>query len=160
MPGRYLSFSTFPRKSLNNADINADDMRKLILLAIAGLLVLTACTRETTSPVAQPTPATPQEDTPASPGGDVKEFVLKGSQWVWEPSTITVKKGDHVRLKVTATDVAHGIAIKEFGVSEHLPPGEEKVIEFTADKTGEFEFVCSVYCGKDHKLMRGKLIVE
>ena len=32
--------------------------------------------------------------------------------------------------------------------------------EFIADKKGEFEMFCSVYCGQGHGQMKGKLIVK
>ena len=41
-----------------------------------------------------------------------------------------------------------------------LEKGEERVIEFVAERPGTYRFKCSVFCGFGHRGMRGKLIVE
>ncbi len=86
--------------------------------------------------------------------GDTKVITIDAVRWQYAPETITVKKGDKVKIIVTNKDTAHGIAIPDFGVS-----GADSV-EFTADKTGTFEFHCPTYCGQGHKEMKGTLIVE
>lgn len=90
----------------------------------------------------------------------VKEFTMTAKQWQFEPGEVRVKQGDKVRLKITATDVAHGFALPDFNVKADLNPNVETVVEFTADKKGEFTFFCNVLCGTEHKDMKGKLIVE
>ena len=85
---------------------------------------------------------------------------MKARKWEFEPSTIRVKKGDKVKLKIESVDVAHGFKISELGINKELKPGQITVVEFTADKIGEFEFFCSVFCGTGHKDMVGKLVVE
>ena len=88
-----------------------------------------------------------------------KEFVLNTYQYDFFPKEIKVKKGDRVRLFVTSDDVKHGVYIKEYGINVSVERGAVKVIEFIADQAGEFEILCSVYCGRDHHKMKGKLIV-
>lgn len=81
-------------------------------------------------------------------------------QYVWEPNTITAKKGELVRLIIHNADVKHGLVIPDLGVMEGDIPPEGAVIEFTASKVGTFEFFCSVYCGEGHMEMRGKVVIE
>lgn len=81
-------------------------------------------------------------------------------QYVWEPSVITAKKGELVRLIIHNADVLHGIAIPDLGVMEGDIPPDGAVIEFTASKVGTFEFFCSVWCGEGHMEMRGKIIIH
>ena len=90
----------------------------------------------------------------------IKEFDMTARQWEFEPSTITVKEGDKVKLNIKSIEGTHGFAISEFGINENLRPGETVTVEFIADKKGEYIFFCSVYCGEGHSGMRGKLIVE
>ena len=90
----------------------------------------------------------------------VKEFTLTAKQFEFSPSTITVKKGDKVRLKVTAMDTVHGFSLPDFNTEGQLNPGKETVFEFTADKAGDFTWRCSLYCGNGHGQMSGHLIVE
>ncbi|OGH59969.1 MAG: hypothetical protein A2725_01915 [Candidatus Magasanikbacteria bacterium RIFCSPHIGHO2_01_FULL_33_34] len=57
---------------------------------------------------------------------------------------IEVKKGDKVKIKVTVTAGNHDFNIDEYEVHEKTPLNEEVVIEFTADKTGEFVYYCNM----------------
>lgn len=90
----------------------------------------------------------------------VREFDMTAKRYSFNPSTIRVNQGDLVRITVESTDVSHGIAIREYDINVELPPGQTKIIEFTADKKGTFNFYCSVFCGSGHSRMTGTLIVE
>ncbi len=90
----------------------------------------------------------------------IKEINLEAFQFGFSPDKITVKKGDIVKLDATSRDVTHGLYIKEYGINVRLKKGETKKIEFVADKTGEFDILCSIYCGRKHHDMKAKLIVE
>lgn len=89
-----------------------------------------------------------------------KDIKLKASQFEFSPNTITVKKGDIVRIFATSRDVPHGIYIKEYGINTTVSNGKYEKVEFLADKAGSFDIMCSVYCGKGHSTMKAKLIVE
>ena len=56
---------------------------------------------------------------------------------------ITVKKGDNVRITVTVTKGSHDFAIDEYNIKTETPLNQPTMIEFTADKTGEFIYYCS-----------------
>ena len=88
-----------------------------------------------------------------------REIKVIARKYAFEPKTITVRKGDHVRLVVTSEDVAHGIAIREFDVDQRIDAKKSKVVEFTADKEGRFRISCSVFCGDGHADMEGELVV-
>lgn len=85
---------------------------------------------------------------------DVHVITLKASRFQYSPSTITVSKGEHVKIVMENLDTTHGIAIPDYGVS-----GTDSV-EFVADKAGTFEFHCPTFCGPGHKEMTGTLIVQ
>jgi nitrite reductase (NO-forming) len=71
-----------------------------------------------------------------------------------------VKKGDTVKITFTNNNGTHDLLIDEFKVNTgRIPAGESKTVEFVADKTGTFEYYCSV--GQHRKMgMKGNLIVE
>ena len=75
----------------------------------------------------------------------VREFTIVGQNYSFTPSTITVRKGDKVRITFKNTNGFHDFKIDEFGVAgrQSQSPSEE-VLEFTADKTGTFQYYCSV----------------
>jgi len=81
-------------------------------------------------------------------------------QYAWDPSVITAKKGELIRLIIHNADVQHGLVIPELNVLNIDIPPEGAVIEFEASKVGTFVFFCSYYCGEDHSLMQGRIIVE
>jgi len=90
----------------------------------------------------------------------IKEINLEVFQYGFLPDPVRVKSSDIVKLIITSRDVSHGVYIKEYGINVSIKKEETKKIEFIADKTGEFDIVCSVYCGPGHSGMKGKIIVE
>lgn len=92
-----------------------------------------------------------------SASGEIK---MTAKKYQFNPNVITVKKGDHVKLIITALDRDHGFKLEAFGINQKLQKGEATTIEFTADKTGTFPFKCSEVCGLGHGKMKGKLVVE
>ncbi|MFQ5900928.1 MAG: cupredoxin domain-containing protein [Thermodesulfobacteriota bacterium] len=88
-------------------------------------------------------------------------FEVKISKIKFEPSHITVKKGQRVAVKFISTDVSHGITLKKFGLKKVVIKGKtEETVEFTADKSGVFTFPCTKYCSWRHLLlMRPRLTI-
>jgi cytochrome c oxidase subunit II len=93
-------------------------------------------------------------------GSAVTEIKMTAKKYAFTPSEIQVKKGDHVRLVITALDHDHGFKLEAFNIDQKLPKGEATTIEFTADKAGTFPFQCSKFCGFGHGKMKGELKVE
>jgi cytochrome c oxidase subunit 2 len=96
----------------------------------------------------------------SEPSNGVREFTVKAQKFGFSPSVITVKRGERVRLTVTALDAEHGFKLDGFHIERKLPKGEAVTVDFTADQAGEFSFQCSHFCGMGHKHMKGRLIVE
>jgi len=90
----------------------------------------------------------------------IKEIKVEAFQFGFSPDTIRVKKDDIVKIYITSRDVSHGFYIKEYNINVTVQKGEVKRIEFLADKIGEFDILCSVYCGRGHSSMKARLIVE
>ena len=91
---------------------------------------------------------------------EVHEIQMTAKKYEFNPNVITVKKGERVKLIITALDRDHGFKLEAFGIDQKLKKGDATTIEFTADKTGTFEFKCSEFCGLGHGKMKGKLVVE
>lgn len=100
----------------------------------------------------QPQPMTTQTS--------VKKFTVVGTPFKFEPAEIRVKQGDRVRITFKNEEGFHNLTIKDFNVAtKSIQKGEQDLVEFTADKTGTFEYFCSVDAHKD-KGMVGNLVVE
>ncbi len=99
-------------------------------------------------------------NSPVSANSAVKEFAVTGSNFSFAPSTMTVKKGDRVKITFTDAGGNHDLRIDEFGVATKvLKAGGSETVEFTADKTGSFEYYCSV--GSHRAMgMKGTLTVQ
>lgn len=163
-------------------------MKKLLILALivlTGSLFLAGCTnQEITKQEEQILPMNDSEDSTLDnqepeqailePGDEAiyaenklpetkettKEFSMVAKNWDFVPSQITVNKGDNVILKITSTDVKHGISIPKLGIKADLNPGQETVVEFKADEVGTFPFFCNVFCGHGHGDMKGTILVK
>ncbi len=90
----------------------------------------------------------------------VKTFDLTGRNFAFSQNDIRVKKGDTVKIKFTRTEGFHDWVLNEFNAATtQAGAGNTSEVQFVADKTGTFEFYCSV--GAHRSLgMKGKLIVE
>lgn len=150
---------------------------KMLVVAIGALVIIAASafllTKNSTSNVAPESAVTPttaalmESETPtASPSttmtesGNVKEFIVTGSPFKFVPATITVKKGDTVKITFKNLGGTHDFVIDELGVkTKTLPAGGEEVVQFVASKAGTFEYYCSV---GNHRAMGmvGKITVE
>lgn len=76
----------------------------------------------------------------------VREFKVTGSPFKFDLSTITVKKGEKVRIVFTNASGKHDWVLDEFtgARTKVLDAGASETIEFVADKVGTFEYYCSV----------------
>ena len=95
-----------------------------------------------------------------SNGVQVKEFAIDGNNFSLTPAAITVNKGDTVKITFTNRLGMHDWKLDEFNVgTKVLKAGESETVTFVADKSGTFEYYCSV--GSHRQMgMVGKLIVN
>lgn len=96
----------------------------------------------------------------ATKSADAKEIIVDGSNYKFSPDKITVKKGEKIRIVFKNTDGNHDFRVDELNISTAtIRSGEEDYVEFTPDKTGKFEYYCSV--GNHRQMgMKGTLVVE
>jgi len=117
--------------------------RLLTLLGLFAIAALCAAAQDDLPPLAVP-----------------REIQMTAKKYEFSPATITVKKGERVKLVITALDKDHGIQIESLGIKQVLKKGEPTTVEIKADQSGEFPFQCAKFCGFGHGKMKGKLIVE
>jgi cytochrome c oxidase subunit 2 len=78
----------------------------------------------------------------------------------YTPNRIAIKHGETVTLELTSLDVPMGFNAPAFMVRANVLPEEIARVQITADKAGEFDFFCDVFCGNGHAGMRGKIVVS
>lgn len=87
-----------------------------------------------------------------------KIIYLYAKRFVFIPDLIKVRQNEKIKINAKSLDVSHGFSLGD--INKHIEPGRKTVIEFMADKKGEYVFRCSVYCGAGHSEMKGTIIVE
>lgn len=82
-----------------------------------------------------------------------KNIQVIARKFAFEPSEITVKKGQPVVLMLKSEDVAHGLRFRDLNLNVKIDKGSTAELRFTPDKTGDFVGHCSVFCGSGHGSM-------
>ncbi|MBI3182777.1 MAG: cytochrome c oxidase subunit II [Myxococcales bacterium] len=104
----------------------------------------------------------------STPPKDAMDVYVMGKQWMWQfaypdgPSSVEVlrvPKGRPVRLLLTSRDVIHSFYVSQFRIKQDALPGRYTQTWFTATRAGSFEVLCTEYCGVDHSIMRGEVLV-
>jgi cytochrome c oxidase subunit 2 len=83
-----------------------------------------------------------------------RRIEITAKQFQFEPSEITVKKGQPVVLVIKSADVAHGLRFRDLNLNVKIDKGGTAELPFTPDKTGDFVGQCSVFCGSGHGGMK------
>lgn len=144
----------------------------LALMLVVFVIAMSACTnlngstdqKQQSADQDKETNSQVMEKTSASMG-DTKTFVMTGVNFRFfmdgmENPELRVKKGDKVVIEFQSTDGFHDFVIDEFNAAtDRVNTGETTSVEFIADKTGTFEYYCSV---GQHRAngMFGTLVVE
>lgn len=89
-----------------------------------------------------------------------KEITVSGTEFSFNPSSITLKAGEAVKLTFkNAGTISHNFVVEGTKIrTRTISPGSTS-IEFTAPKTGKYTFYCSVP-GHRERGMLGSLTVE
>ena len=81
----------------------------------------------------------------------VKEFTVEGKDFSFSPSTLSVNKGDKVKITFKNSGGMHDFVLPDFNAkTDVIQSGAQATVEFTADKAGSFQYFCSV---GNHKAM-------
>ena len=139
-------------------------MKTTIVLIILAVLVwggYSIFSKENTVQVPTETVTNSETSIPVTvPAPSVKEFTVVGKPFSFTPETIEVNKGDTVRIVFQNQNGTHDWVIDEFNTrTKILQSGQSETVEFVADKTGSFEYYCSI--GTHRQMgMKGTLIVK
>lgn len=110
----------------------------VILGFLLGILLISGCYHAVKSI------STPVQEIEST--GEIKEFIVEGSEFKFSPTSMTVNKGDKVKLTFKNIGLAgHNFVIGDLGVSTSvISGGSTEMVEFIASKSGTFAFYCSV----------------
>ncbi|MFP5405298.1 MAG: cytochrome c oxidase subunit II, partial [Gammaproteobacteria bacterium] len=103
-----------------------------------------------------------------TPPADATTIYVVAKQWMWkvqhpggqrEINVLHVPLGQAVRLTMTSQDVIHDFFVPAFRIKQDVLPGRYTQLWFTATELGEFPLFCAEYCGMDHSMMIGSVVV-
>ena len=92
---------------------------------------------------------------PGSPvgAGEQEKIEIVASRFSYSPGEIRLKRGEAVTLVFHSSDVTHGLAIPELGITAEIRKGKDTEITVTPSQTGQFTGKCAYFCGKGHGSM-------
>jgi heme/copper-type cytochrome/quinol oxidase subunit 2 len=93
----------------------------------------------------------------AAPAGP--DVAVKVSKQGFQPSRITVRRGETTRLVLSAAEGEHCFAIDAFRVEKRVVPGRPTRLELTPGQAGVFPFYCCLESGEAARVERGELTV-
>lgn len=102
------------------------------------------------------------------PPEHAQEVYVVGKQWMWkiqhadglrEINELHVPVGQPTKLIMTSEDVVHDFFVPAFRMKQDVIPGSYTSAWFTATEPGVYHVFCAQYCGAEHSLMVGSVIV-
>jgi len=143
----------------------------VILVIVAGVYYwFNSSKTDVTAPATSPTtrtaptqtaPVIQNPSTAAPVAGSVREIMVSGNEFAFQPSTLMLKMGEPV--KITFKNMGkypHNFAVADLNVAtQTLQPGEQGDVTFTPSKTGTFTYTCTVDSHAD-KGMKGTVTVQ
>jgi len=100
---------------------------------------------------------------------DAMVITAVGRMWEWEfiysdslkSKELVLPVNKPVKLDLVSEDVNHSLFIPAFRVKEDVVPGYDNYLWFTPNYLGDYEILCTEYCGLLHSAMLSKArIVE
>ena len=134
-------------------------IKPLLALTLAAA-VLTAgqgCTQNS-KPAEPPAPAPAAANAPAAKPGQPRTIALTVTDKGYEPSPVTLKQGEPVKLVLTRTTehtCATEIVLDEYNINTALPLNQPVEVAFTPTKTGKLVYGCAM-----GKMLNGVFMVE
>jgi cytochrome c oxidase subunit 2 len=102
----------------------------------------------------------PMRDVPK----DAIPITVIGKMWSWtfeyeggkQSPVLVVPLNKAVKLNLYSPDVIHSLYIPAFRIKEDVVPGKQNYMWFIGQQLGEYDVLCTVYCGLRHSYMETK----
>jgi cytochrome c oxidase subunit II len=78
---------------------------------------------------------------------------VHAQRYAFEPSSITLQRGETIRLRLISDDVPHSLLVQGLGIDETASKSRPGDLVFTATRTGDFAGRCGRFCGSGHGKM-------
>lgn len=91
--------------------------------------------------------------------GKYEAYIL-AQTWSFAPREMSVPVGAEVTFYITSKDVQHGFKLQETNLNVQVVPGQVSKLTITFDEPGDYNYICTEYCGSGHAAMFSTLHVE
>jgi cytochrome c oxidase subunit 2 len=104
-----------------------------------------------------------------TPPKDTLDIYVIGKQWMWklqqpngrkEINELHIPVNRNIKLITGSEDVIHNFYVPAFRAKMDVVPGRYNTLWFRPTKVGKYHFFCSQYCGTNHAVMGGWVIVQ
>jgi cytochrome c oxidase subunit 2 len=96
---------------------------------------------------------------PAAPP-ELPVVEIMASHQGFQPSTVTLRRGEPVRIVLSTADDVHCFAVDAFRIEKRITPGRTTTFDFTPDRSGSFPFYCCLESGRAAVVERGHLEIQ
>src|SRR6266496_3898475 len=73
---------------------------------------------------------------------------------------LKLKEGAQYTLHLSSLDINHGFSLYPVNLNFQIVPGYDYGLKIVPNKAGDFRIVCNEFCGINHHMMVGKVVVE
>jgi len=104
------------------------------------------------------------------PPAGALEVRVTAQKWSWAfeypregirtSKELVVPAGRPVKLTMSSLDVIHGFYVPAFRIKRDVLPNRYTVTWFEATQPGEYDLLCTQYCGTGHSSMLGRIVVK
>jgi len=103
-----------------------------------------------------------------TPPANAMNIYVVGKQWMWkaehpggqhEINSLHIPTGQPIQLTLISQDVFHSFSIPAFRVKREAIPGRYTTVWFEPTMPGTYHLFCTQYCGTDHSMMVGDIVV-
>lgn len=95
------------------------------------------------------------------------EITVIGKMWSWtfeypggkQSTDMVVPLNRPIKCNLVSTDVIHAFYVPAYRIKEDVVPGKNNYLWFLPEQLGEYDILCTVYCGVRHSFMEAKVKV-
>ncbi len=91
---------------------------------------------------------------------EVRIIEMTVESFAFVPSTVNIKKGESVTIRIKGVSGLHSFGVPELGINVRIEEGQTVDVTIPTDTAGSFGFRCLIPCGSGHKSMVGTIVIS
>lgn len=91
--------------------------------------------------------------------GTTRTITINVTDWSFNPASITVAKGEKVKLQLVGGTGIHSFAVPGLGMNVRIAAGETVTVDLPTNTEGTFDARCAIPCGPGHRDMKATIVI-